>query len=105
MPRAKSETRATKPVAKKRTTTPSTEFILDRPDATAVCLAADFNQWNAGELKMKRDKQGVWKVKVKLAPGTYLYKFVVDGEWIEDPANPNRQEDPFGGCNSVIYAK
>ena len=31
-----------------------------------------------------------------------VYKLVVDGQWIADPANPRRTPDGFGGSNSVI---
>ncbi len=27
---------------------------------------------------------------------------MVDGQWKEDPANPNKTADPYGGYNSVI---
>ena len=29
-----------------------------------------------------------WQLPVALAPGNYEYKFIVDGDWITDPANP-----------------
>ena len=90
---------------KKKVTAPLKEFSLDMPDVSSVYLAADFNQWGAEEVKLKKDKTGIWKAEVKLAPGVYQYKFVVDGRWIEDPANPNTQNDPYGGSNSVIVVE
>lgn len=39
---------------------------------------------------------------IHLAPGTYEYKFVVDGEWVLDESNPNFAANDFGTLNSVI---
>jgi hypothetical protein len=33
-----------------------------------------------------------------------VYKFVVDGNWINDPENPRKSPDGFGGYNSVARA-
>jgi AMP-activated protein kinase-like protein len=39
---------------------------------------------------------------IPLAPGQYTYKFIVDGNWITDPANPKTAEDEAGNVNSVL---
>lgn len=87
---------------KKKTTTPSTEFVLTAPEAQEVYLVGDFNDWNGEGYKMRRFKGGVFKKKVPLKTGQYEYRFVVDGDWWTDPANPNRQPNAFGSENSVI---
>lgn len=56
-------------------------------DAKNVILAGNFNVWNTQELSMTRTATG-WKIPYVLAPGTYEYKFIVDGKWITDPDNP-----------------
>ena len=33
-----------------------------------VFLAGEFNSWDTGSLLMKKNKEGVWKTSVKLAP-------------------------------------
>ena len=39
----------------------------------------------------------------KLAPGRYMYKFVVDGtNWKQDPTAKESADDGFGGKNSVV---
>ena len=40
-----------------------------------------------------------------LAPGKYTYKFIIDGNWIVDPANPNTEDDERGLTNSVLVVK
>jgi chromosome partitioning protein len=78
-------------------------FSFHAPGAKAVHLAGDFNNWQLSDgAKLKADGQGGWTKVLRLKPGTYQYRFVVDGQWMDDPANPNRAESPFGGMNSII---
>jgi 1,4-alpha-glucan branching enzyme len=77
-------------------------FQLDAASAAEVFLAGEFNDWSPTAQPMKKDNDGIWKTTIKLAPGKYLYKFVVDGTWMEDPKNPDTEPDPYGGSNSVI---
>lgn len=77
-------------------------FAYAAPDARHVALAGDFNHWDPQAQPMQRGADGTWAVSLPLRPGTYQYKFVVDGDWREDHANPNRTWDAQGVCNSVI---
>jgi Glycogen recognition site of AMP-activated protein kinase len=72
------------------------------PSAEAVYLAGDFNGWNAADLMLTPGDGGLWTTTVELAEGRYEYKFVVDGQWMEDPDNPEKVTDPFGGSNSLV---
>jgi 1,4-alpha-glucan branching enzyme len=78
------------------------EFSLTAPDAKKVYLVGDFNDWAAEKDRMKKDEEGVWRLRVALTLGRHEYRFVVDGEWIEDPENPNTVDNPYGGVNSVM---
>jgi hypothetical protein len=81
---------------------PNTTFSLPRyTSAKDAFLTGSFNAWNPGELPMQRTPTG-WTIEIYLAEGTYAYKFIVDGRWIEDPANPNRLPDGHRGFNSVF---
>ena len=75
------------------------KFSIVAEAAQNVSIARSFNEWTPQALK--RGAKGVWSVSLPLAPGTYEYKFVVDSEWLVDPANPERTASPFGGFNSV----
>ena len=67
-------------------------FRFEYPGAAKVYLAGDFNNWNPTmDGMVKRD--GAWEVRLYLVPGKYRYMFVVDGENIPDPDNPNRDRD------------
>lgn len=81
---------------------PTTEFKLFAPAAQEVFLVGDFCNWQGNDCPMRRLKDGSWKKSLKLDPGRYEYRFVVDGHWWTDPENPDRQENPYGQDNSVL---
>ncbi len=67
------------------------EFFLDKSEAQSVALMCESNGWKAQP--MTKGSNGKWSVKVDLAPGSYAYKFLVNGtDWIFDPANPSRKD-------------
>jgi 1,4-alpha-glucan branching enzyme len=76
-------------------------FSYTDPAAKSVYVAGDFNEWNATANPMEKDSSGVWIATVPLKPGKYQYKFVVDGNWKQDPLNSETADDTFGGRNSV----
>ena len=49
-----------------------------------------------------RQRGNAWETVVQLELGIYQYKFVRDGKWFNDPANPARSPDGYGGWNSII---
>ncbi len=68
-----------------------------------VFLAGSFNDWNDAKTRMTDpDNDGTYTVTLLLPQGTYQYKFVVDGQWQQDPNNPEGSDDGFGGQNSVL---
>jgi len=73
------------------------------PQAKAVAVAGDFNQWSIEKGLMEKKSDGVWTLEVPLEPGTYHYMFVVDGEvWVSDPNAELYRDDGFGNKNSVL---
>lgn len=71
------------------------------PQAKEVILAGSFNDWNEKSLKMQKTKEG-WALSMFLKEGSHTYKFIVDGRWMTDPANPKDREDGQGNLNSVL---
>lgn len=77
-------------------------FFLDSyKSAKKVFLSGSFNNWNPGELPMFPTEKG-WMVNLYLQDGLHTYKFIVDGNWITDPANKRVRPDGEGNFNSVI---
>jgi len=70
-------------------------------DARIVALAGSFNHWNQSQFIFGKEGD-VWVCRIDLEPGTHTYKFVVDGDWLIDPANPVMADDDYGVRNSVI---
>lgn len=89
-------------------------FQFEAPSAHRVQLAGNWpeNDWLRGQaqtgsyligLMDDEDGDGVWTIVVDLPSGRYQYKFVIDqNTWKEDPNNPQRTDDGFGGYNSLL---
>jgi 1,4-alpha-glucan branching enzyme len=71
-------------------------FQLVAPAAKRVELVGDFTQWRQQPVPLQRDPRGIWTTSVALAPGTHRYRFIVDGEWRDDPTCQSRTPNPFG---------
>ena len=76
-------------------------FTIEAPDAERVQLAGDFNNWTLDGNEMEA-MGGVWKKVVRLPPGRYRYRYVVDGRWQHDPLNAAVEPSPYGGDDSVL---
>ena len=78
-------------------------FSIAAPDAGQVFLAGEMTDWDAGKVAMQRDENGTWHTALDLEPGQWLYKFVVDGQWVQDPATPDHDADGQGGQHSFMF--
>lgn len=77
-------------------------FQIDNKDAKEVLLAGNFTEWEKAPIRMLNMGNGSWQSKINLAPGRYLYKFLVDGRWETDPKGRERSANPFGTADSVL---
>jgi hypothetical protein len=84
--------RATQPV----------RFEYFDPNAREVFLVGTFNEWRPAADLLVDEGEGKWTLELMLKPGSYEYRFVVDGRWIEDPMSTRFAANPFGGVNSVL---
>jgi 1,4-alpha-glucan branching enzyme len=91
----KSMTRKTNNIGIKR------QFSYSAPEARSVLLAGDFTGWADHAVAMKRTTNGDWKASVALTPGRHEYRFIVDGQWVDDPQCSDRATNPYGTANSV----
>ncbi len=78
-------------------------FELNAPDAHNVYLAGEMTQWDKSKLPMRKEGDGMWRVTVDLGTGEWLYKYIVDGKWMADPASPNHDADGQGGQHSFLF--
>lgn len=78
-------------------------------EASDVRIAGDFNGWvpdkGVRSLIESEGPERVWTKILTLPPGTYEYRYIVDGEWREDPDNPQRVPSALGGRNSILVVR
>jgi chromosome partitioning protein len=90
---------------------PPREVVIEYrdPGAADVRIAGDFNGWVPDrDVLSSTHQEGetrVWRKVLRLAPGTYEYRYVVDGEWREDPANPEHMPTAMGPPNSLLVVR
>ena len=81
-------------------------FTVHADKGKAVYIAGEFNKWDPTAKKMAyKARSGIYTATVKLAPGSYQYKFVIDGTWCADPENVNAVPNGHGTFNSVVSVK
>lgn len=76
------------------------QFKLDAPEAKDVVLCGSFNRWATHSHPLAQDKKGTWSTKVALESGTHEYRFLVDGQWQDDPYAP-KVLNPYGTQNCL----
>jgi len=69
-----------------------------------VNVAGSFNGWNKDADPLRVSADGVtWTKHIKLKPGSYTYKFVLNGDtWITDPKAARNVDDGNGNTNSQL---
>ena len=82
-------------------TTGAQTFSFSAADATSVQLVGDFTQWQERPVNLQKGADGVWRTTVQLPVGTHHYRFLVDGEWRDDPACTLREPNPYGSENMM----
>ena len=65
----------------------SQTFSLLAPDALSVQLVGDFTDWEDRPIEMRKSTSGVWQVTLDLETGPHYYRFLVNGEWRDDPTH------------------
>jgi 1,4-alpha-glucan branching enzyme len=90
---------ATKKNAKNR----QVQFEYNIEGAASVFLLGDFNDWNQKKHEMKKNDDGIYRKTLVLSPGTYEYKFLVDGQWKSDPLKELAPMNSFRTMNNVIH--
>lgn len=77
-------------------------FSLDAPHAQQVCVTGEFTGWSFEGVVLDRDDGGMWSGVLEIPPGSYEYRFIVDGVWVKDPNNSESVINEFGQENSVV---
>lgn len=88
---------------KKAPETKRVTFTVQAKPGSNVFLAGSFNGWKPDEKKMAdKEGKGTYTLVLALLPGTYEYKFVIDGTWCADPECHDWVQNEHGTLNSVL---
>jgi len=81
------------------------KFVFSAIRANMISVAGTFNNWTPGVVTLKKDLVGVWRGALYLKPGTYEFRFNVDGRWVNDPSARKTVPNELGGLNTVLVVK
>ena len=101
----KKSVRSKEKVERPKPTHRDVEFTFYSPESMNVYVSGEFNGWDTQSLPMMKDKDGVWRSKVKLLPGRYEYKLFADNVWVENLPDAETVSNPFGTQNFIILVK
>lgn len=66
-----------------------------------VQLVGDFTDWQQNPVDLKQIAGGMWQATLELTPGEHHYRFLVDGQWHDDPECALHVPNPYGGRDAV----
>ncbi|KAI4998600.1 protein FLOURY ENDOSPERM 6, chloroplastic-like [Hordeum vulgare subsp. vulgare] len=64
-----------------------TVYIVWSNPASEVLLTGSFDGWTS-QRRMEKSERGIFSLNLRLYPGRYEIKFIVDGVWKNDPLRP-----------------
>ena len=79
------------------------QFKYNNGKASSVFLVGDFNAWDHRKDEMNENDYGIYSQTLMLSPGSYQYKFLVDGQWENDPLKELTPMNCFRTKNNVIH--
>jgi 1,4-alpha-glucan branching enzyme len=85
--------------------TRSVRFAYFNPEAREVFVVGTFNGWQSHTTPMVKTGGDKWSTELRLEPGRYEYRFIVDGQWQDDPMAARFVANSFGGLNCVVEVK
>jgi hypothetical protein len=73
--------------------------------AETVALAGEFNGWSRTATLLEHGDDGTWRAVLRLAPGRYQYKYVLDGSRWENDPDAETVPNPYGSIDSVVTVR
>ena len=88
----------TKPVCK-------VTFSVTAKNAITASVVGDFNNWNIASGAMEKLKNGTFKGLFEIAKDkTYEFKYVVDGEFVNETEADSQIWNDFAGAENSVLA-
>lgn len=76
-------------------------FSFTAPTASSVQVVGDFTSWQQRPINLRQNTDGIWRATVELPAGAHRYRFLVDGEWRDDPECLAHTPNPYGSQDAV----
>jgi chromosome partitioning protein len=77
-------------------------FRFDITESDRVQIAGEFNNWIPDKNVETEILDGSLQKILRVSPGGYEYRLIIDGVWQQDPANPKVAPNDMGGYNSLL---
>jgi chromosome partitioning protein len=77
-------------------------FRFDITQRDRVQIAGEFNNWIPDKNVETEILDGSLQKILRVSPGGYEYRLIIDGVWQQDPANPSAAPNDMGGYNSLL---
>eukprot|EP00918_Siedleckia_nematoides_P007136 GHVU01015478.1.p4 GENE.GHVU01015478.1~~GHVU01015478.1.p4 ORF type:complete len:113 (-),score=18.39 GHVU01015478.1:14-352(-) len=66
-----------------------------------VAVSGSFDDWRVRRPMRWENSRQLFSISVALPPGRYLYKLIVDGDWVCDPGE-KMEQDSGGNLNNLL---
>jgi 1,4-alpha-glucan branching enzyme len=97
------KTRAGK--SKEQTSINGASLAIKHSEAREVFVAGTFNEWQPKATPMVKGENGDWAIELRVPPGRYEYRLIVDGVWTDDPNAKEFVPNPHGGRNALLIVR
>jgi len=77
-------------------------FRFDNTESNRIQIAGEFNNWVPDKDVETEILDGSLQKILRVSPGGYEYRLIIDGVWQQDPANPRAAPNDMGGYNSLL---
>jgi hypothetical protein len=79
-------------------------FYLYDHHTNSVQVQGSWDDWASPGVEAEQVLPNIWRAHIdNLQPGRYTYRFLLGGVyWLDDPDNPNKTPNTFGGFDSVL---
>jgi len=77
-------------------------FVIYQPEVSKVEISGSFIDWKVLPLN-RVGSSGYWQIELDIPEGEHRYTYIVGGEErVADPTILTREQDDFGGENSIL---
>ncbi len=80
-------------------------LVVHSDGARDVIVTGDFTKWKPDGIRLRRRAKTEWFTTLRLLPGEYQYRLIIDGEWRDHPEATRRVPNSFGTENCILTVR